>query len=231
LTRVKICGITGVAYARVSIDAGADLIGVVFAPSPRQITYEKAREITSLAKTSGVPVIGVFVNMPAVEVNEAASFCGLDMVQLSGDETTEYCRQIEKPVIRAVHIPRQWGETEFIDYLEKEERLFGDRSPIYLLDTMVENKYGGTGQVFNWDIAGRAAEKFRLIIAGGLTPENVGQLVTRLNPWGVDVSSGVETGGIKDINKIKAFIEAVKFQNKIVGLTTKEHGNAYSNEK
>ncbi len=214
MTRVKICGITEVSYARAAIDAGADLIGVVLAPSPRQVTYGKAREIVAFARDNGVPVVGVFVNMPAAEVNVIADFCGLDRVQLSGDETWEYCQQIEKPVIKAVHVPRQWGEVELINYLENGKRQSAASPLIYLLDTLVEHKYGGTGEVFDWAIARRAAEKFPLVIAGGLSPENVGQVVALLNPWGVDVSSGVETGGVKDVNKIKAFIQAVKRQNK-----------------
>ena len=210
MTRVKICGITDVFYAQAAIEAGADLIGVVFASSPRQVTYEKAREIVAAVKTHNLPVVGVFVNMPASTVNTAASFCGLDWVQLSGDETWEYCQQIEKPVIKAIHVSRKWGEAELLAQLEDGRRILGSRSPIYLVDTFVEHQYGGTGQVFTWEIARRAAEKFPLIIAGGLHPENVGGVVASLRPWGVDVSSGVETNGVKDVDKINAFVKTVR---------------------
>jgi len=212
LTKVKICGITDVLYTRAAIEAGADLIGIVFAPSPRQITHEKAREIVAAAKNEkhSLLVVGVFVNMPAAEVNAVASFCGLDWVQLSGDEPLEYCQQIGRPVIKAMHVSRKWGEEELLAHLEKGQRVLGPRSPIYLVDTFVEHQYGGTGQVFPWEIAKQAAAKFPLIIAGGLNSENVGQVVTSLRPWGVDVSSGVETDGIKDVEKIKAFVQTVR---------------------
>jgi phosphoribosylanthranilate isomerase len=210
LTKIKICGITGVAYARAAIEAGADLIGVVFAPSPRQVTHEKAREIVAVVKEHNRPAVGVFVNMPAATVNTVAAFCGLDWVQLSGDESWEYCRQIEKPVIKAVHISNKLGEEELLAHLEEGQKRLGDRSPIYLLDTFVEQKYGGTGEVFTWEIARRAAARYPVIIAGGLHPENVGEVVSNLKPWGIDVSSGVESRGVKDAAKIKAFVQAAR---------------------
>lgn len=210
MTRVKICGITDVLHAQAAIEAGADIIGVVFAPSPRQVTYEKAREIVAVVKKHRLPVVGVFVNMPATTVNIVASSCGVDWVQLSGDESWEYCQQMEKPVIKAIHVSHEWGERELLAQMEDGKRRLGSGLPIYLLDTLVEDKYGGTGQAFAWEIAKRAAAKFPVIIAGGLHPGNVGQVVARLRPWGVDVSSGVESEGVKDIDKIKAFIQAVR---------------------
>jgi phosphoribosylanthranilate isomerase len=210
LTKIKICGITEVAYAQAAIEAGADLIGVVLAPSPRKVTYEKAREIVAAVKKHYFPVVGVFVNMPASAVNIVADFCGLDWVQLSGDESWEYCQRIEKPVIKAVHITPDWDEEKLLAHLEDGQKKLGDRSPIYLLDTFVEDKYGGTGQAFAWKIARRAAAEYPAIIAGGLQPENVGEVVSSLKPWGVDVSSGVESHGVKDVGKIKDFIQAVR---------------------
>jgi len=210
LTKIKICGITGVSYARAAIEAGADLIGVVFAPSHRQVTREKAQEIAVAVKEHSLPLVGVFVNMPASTVNAAASDCGLDWVQLSGDEGWDYCQKIEKPLIKTVHIMPGWDEEKLLAHLENGQRVLGSRSPLYLLDTWLEQKYGGTGKVFAWEIARRAAEKFPVIIAGGLNPENVGKMVSDLRPWGVDVSSGVESGGVKDVAKIKAFVKSVR---------------------
>jgi len=183
---------------------------VVFAPSPRQVTYEKAREIVAAAKKHYLPVVGVFVNIPAAAVNAVAAFCGLDWVQLSGDESWEYCQQMEKPVIKVIHISPEWDEEKLLTHLENGQRILGSRAPIYLLDTFVEQKYGGTGKVFAWEIARRAAAKYPAIIAGGLQPENVGEVVSGLRPWGVDVSSGVESQGVKDVAKIKAFVQAVR---------------------
>jgi phosphoribosylanthranilate isomerase len=210
LTKIKICGITDVAYVRAAAEAGADFIGVVLAPSPRRVTRDKARQIAAAARELGLPAVGVFVNMPAAEVNDLAAFCGLDRVQLSGDEGWEYCRKIEKPAIKAIHISNKLGEEELLAHLKEGQRALGSRSPLYLLDTFVEKKYGGTGKVFTWETARRAAAKYPVIIAGGLSPENVGEVVSGLKPWGVDVSSGVESNGVKDAAKIKAFIQAVR---------------------
>jgi len=210
LTKIKICGITEVSYAQAAVEAGADLIGVVFAPSPRQVTYRKAQEIVAAVKEHYLPVVGVFVNMPATKVNAVAAFCELDWVQLSGDESWEYCQQIEKPVIKAVHILPGWDEKELLAHLENGQRKLGPHSLIYLLDTFVKDKYGGTGQAFAWEIARRATAKYPVIIAGGLRPENVGEVVSSFNPWGVDVSSGVESQEVKDVAKIKAFVQAVR---------------------
>jgi phosphoribosylanthranilate isomerase len=208
--KVKICGITDISHVGAIAEAGADLIGVVLALSPRQVTPEKAREIAAAAKKCGLPVVGVFVNKPASEVNAIASACGLDWVQLSGDEDTGCCRQLRLPLIKAIHIAPDWDEARLLSHLERINRELRYQSPVYLLDTQVEEKYGGTGQSFNRDIARSAAEKYPVVIAGGLDPENVGKVAAALKPWGVDVSSGVESNGVKDIEKIRAFIEAAK---------------------
>jgi phosphoribosylanthranilate isomerase len=210
LIKVKICGITEVFQAQAAIEAGADLIGVVFAPSPRQVTYGKAREIVAAVKKHYFPVVGVFVNMPATRVNAVASFCQLDWIQLSGDENWDYCQEIERPLIKAIHISTEWDEKRLLAHLEEGQKKLGDRSPLYLLDSFAEQQYGGTGQVFAWEIAKKAALKYPVIIAGGLHPENVGEVVASLRPWGVDVSSGVESQGVKDVEKIKAFVKAVR---------------------
>jgi phosphoribosylanthranilate isomerase len=210
LTKVKICGISEVVYAQAAIEAGADLIGVVFAPSPRRVSYEKAREIAATAQKHYFPVVGVFANMPAARVNAVATFCQLDWVQLSGDESWEYCQQIEKALIKTIHISSSLSEEKLLANLENGQRILGSRSPIFLLDTFAKQKYGGTGQAFAWEIAKQAALKYPIIIAGGLHPGNVGEVVSSIRPWGVDVSSGVESGGVKDVEKIKAFVRAAR---------------------
>jgi phosphoribosylanthranilate isomerase len=212
LTKVKICGITEAVHARAAIEAGADLIGVVFAPSPRRVTPDRAREIVAAVKDQdyAAPVVGVFVNTPAPTVNFLAAFCMLDWVQLSGDETWEYCQQIEKPVIKAIHVSAEWTEKELLARLGDGQQALSSRPPVFLLDTFAQDRYGGTGQSFPWEIARQAAAEFPVIIAGGLRPQNVGQVITSLQPWGVDVSSGVEDDGVKSVKKIRAFIQAVR---------------------
>jgi len=211
MTRVKICGIRDKTHALAAVEAGADFIGLVFAPSKRQVTPTKACEIASAVKKSSdaTKVVGVFVNAPASQVNEIADFCALDCVQLSGDESWEYCREVVEPVIKAIRIGQQ-SPAELYAELSAGGQLLPQQRFIALLDSQVEGKYGGTGESFNWNLAQQVAKRFPVIIAGGLDPKNVAMLIERVRPWGVDVSSGVETGGVKDIAKIKAFIEAVR---------------------
>ncbi len=212
MTQVKICGIKEKAHALAVIEAGGDFIGLVFAPSQRQVTPAQAQEIVSTVKkcSDATVVVGVFVNMPAPEVNRIANSCHLDWVQLSGDEPWEYCRQITKPLIKAVRIRGEQRPEEICADLTSGARVLSSQRYIYLLDSQVKGKYGGTGMTFDWSLARQATERFPVIIAGGLTPENVAQAIGIVAPWGVDVASGVEVGGVKDIVKIRVFIEAVR---------------------
>jgi phosphoribosylanthranilate isomerase len=210
-TRVKICGIKEKSHALGASKAGADFIGLVMAPSPRLVTMAQAQELVSVIKEHGkaTEVVGVFVNMPAPAVNQIAQNCNLDWIQLSGQETWGYCQMIKRPLIKVLHIAGQSPE-EIGDYLASGcEALSGQRY-LYLLDSKVEGSYGGTGTAFDWNLAGTVARRFPVIIAGGLTPENVDEAIKTAAPWGVDVSSGVEVNGVKSINRIKAFIEAVR---------------------
>jgi len=212
MTRVKICGITEADQALAAAEAGADFIGLVFAPSKRQVTVDKAGEIILALKRLPSPplVVGVFVNTPAHEVNRIAECCRLDWVQLSGDEPWEYCKDIERPIIKAIHVPNQGHEEEIVDNLSLGHKLLNGRAFVCLLDSQVEGSYGGMGQTFDWGLVGQVSKRFPVIIAGGLSTENVDQAIKLVRPWGVDVSSGVETEGVKDVAKIKAFIQAVK---------------------
>ncbi len=154
-------------------------------------------------------MVGVFVNAPASQVNEIADFCALDCVQLSGDESWEYCREVVEPVIKAIRIGQQ-SPAELYAELSAGGQLLPQQRFIALLDSQIEGKYGGTGESFNWNLAQQVAKRFPVIIAGGLDPTNVARLIERVRPWGVDVSSGVETGGVKDIAKIRMFIKEVR---------------------
>jgi phosphoribosylanthranilate isomerase len=211
MTRIKICGIKDKAHAMAAVEAGADFIGLVFAPSKRQVTPTQALEIASAVKESSgsTRVVGVFVNAPVSQVNEIADFCALDWVQLSGDESWEYCREIVEPVIKAIRIGQQSPEELYAE-LSAGSKLLSSQRFITLLDSQVEGEYGGTGESFNWNIARQVAREFPVIIAGGLDPENVAGLIEVVRPWGVDVSSGVESNGLKDDSKIRAFVKAVR---------------------
>ncbi|AKG53264.1 phosphoribosylanthranilate isomerase 24 [Dehalogenimonas sp. WBC-2] len=207
MTRIKICGITDVETADLCRRLGADFIGLVFADSRRQVTPEKAMEMTYnlLALPKRPKLAGVFVNAPAYEVNRIADYCRLDRVQLSGDEDEDYCRLIEHPLIRMTHISNETSVDEI-----QSRMVVSQPHSIQLLDVKSSDSYGGSGKSFDWKILADLNPALPVMVAGGLSPENVGELIMRYRPWGVDVSSGVETHGHKDPVKIMAFIRAVK---------------------
>jgi phosphoribosylanthranilate isomerase len=149
-------------------------------------------------------IVGVFADQTAAEVNDIAEAAGLDMVQLSGGEPREYVREIERPVIKALHVSPQDDASDLWD------RAGNYLSAGLLLDTAKAGFRGGTGEPFDWEVAAETAAKVPFLLAGGLSPENVAAAVTRVRPWAVDVSSGVESNGSKDIEKIRAFSRAVK---------------------
>ena len=212
MTKVKIDGFSEEEHILAAGEAGADFVGLVFAPSKRQVTPEKAASLVRAVRELDKPpaVVGVFVNTPASEVNRIADECDLDLVQLSGDEDWQYCLEIEKQVIKVIHISDSDSVDSVVAKIEEGFGTLQGRDVIYLLDTQAVGAYGGTGKTFDWEMAKKAAEKFRVMVAGGLTPGNVGQLIRQVNPWGVDVSSGVETNGVKDNEKIRAFIKNAK---------------------
>ena len=209
MTKVKICGITEVGHALAAAEAGADFIGLVLAPSRRRVPIQTARRIALAVK--GVKphplVVGVFVNALAYSVNRIAEYCGLDWVQLSGDEPWEYLREIERPVIKAIRVRNEQSSQEILADIASG---YHGHDLVYLLDCHVEGSYGGTGRSFDWGLAREIAPRFPVIVAGGLSPENVAEAIRVARPWGVDVSSGVESQGVKDVAKIRAFVESVR---------------------
>jgi len=191
--------------------AGADFIGMVFAESRRKVTVEQAaRLVESVQDINPRPeAVGVFRNAPPDEVNRIARECRLDRVQLAGQETIEYCQEINFPIVKVIHVSPDSKADSILAQVQKWYDVMKGQKFLCLLDTVVDGRYGGTGVTFDWQIAKIIASKFPVMIAGGLTPENVVQLVREVKPWGVDVASGVETDARKDPVKIEAFIRAV----------------------
>lgn len=212
ITKVKICGLSEEEHILNAAEAGANFVGMIFAPSKRQVTPEKAIEMVKAVKELDRPpaVVGVFVNTPASEVNHIADECDLDLVQLSGDEDWQYCLKIDKPVIKVIHVADSDTVDSIALKIEEGFNILQGRDVMYLLDTKTDDAYGGTGQSFSRHIAAGVASRLPVIIAGGLNPDNVAGVIDEVHPWGVDVSSGVETNGKKDIVKIKNFIGEVK---------------------
>jgi len=212
MTAIKICGIKSEETALAAAEAGADFIGLVFANSPRQVTPAQAEKIVASLKKSKAKakVVGVFVNTPAPTVRKIADTCRLDWVQLSGDEPWEYCLDLDRPVIKVIRVDSDHQPGPVGKHLTSGSKIMGEQKHMFLLDSSDSEKYGGTGRTFDWNLAKLVAEKFPVIIAGGLNSENVGRVIKLIKPWGVDVSTGVETKGAKDMKKIIKFIEAVR---------------------
>lgn len=159
---------------------------MIFAPSHRQITIEKATEITiAINRLKSHPdLVGVFVNSPPQKVNRIADICNLDWVQLSGSENWEYCFSIKRPIIKAIHISPQHTSREIIGYMREGYSLRPKEKLIYLLDTHIVGSFGGTGKTFNWQLAKEIGVEYPVMVAGGLIPHNVGQLIAEVKPWG-----------------------------------------------
>jgi phosphoribosylanthranilate isomerase len=212
MTFIKICGIKTEEQALGAAAAGADFIGMVFTTSPRQVTTAQAKKITAVLKKKHpkVKTVGVFVNTSAPIVQSTADICKLDWVQLSGNEPWQYCIELSRPVIKVVRVARNYHPEIICNNLTLGSKLLAGRQYLFMLDTSAKDKYGGTGRSFDWSQAGIIADKFPVFVAGGLNPQNVTAAIEMVAPWGVDVSSGVETKGEKDMKRIKEFIKAVR---------------------
>ena len=213
--QVKICGVRTLEDARIADEAGADFIGLVFVPGRRRrLEIPDAAAIVNGIRQSSPTAprfVGLFADQPLDEVNHTITACGLDVAQLCGAESVEYCQQTEAQVIKVLHIPDTASGDEAVDEFAGRIESYASAGNMVTLDRLVEGLQGGTGQTFDWSIAADLSDQgHRFLLAGGLTPENVAQAVAQVRPWGVDVSSGVETGGVQDTAKIRDFIRAAR---------------------
>ena len=200
MTKVKICGLMEMEHVKTAVESGADAIGFVFAKSRRQVTVDQARELAT-AVPSDVLKIGVFVNKALEEVERIAREVPLDVVQLHGDEDPDYVRRLSIPTIKALSIKtkedvQQASQFE-VDY--------------FLFDAPGVEFRGGSGHSFDWSLLAKAnISHDKVILAGGLTENNINEAILIVQPFMVDVSSGVETAQRKDAEKIRTFIRAVR---------------------
>lgn len=202
MIRVKICGITSREDAWAAVEAGADALGFIFVKgTPRYIEPEAA---AAIAAEMGpfVTTVGVFVDRTAEEIERIATSCGMSLAQLHGSEPPEECRRLRLPFVKGIRIRSEADLAALSTY--KEARAF-------LLDTYSADRPGGAGKTFPWEIAAKAAREARIILSGGLTPENVAEAVVQVRPYAVDVCSGVEASpGRKDHRKVREFIDRAK---------------------
>ncbi len=202
MTKVKICGFTNSENARDAAIAGVDAIGLVFYDkSPRNVDIQKAREIVA-ALPPFINRVGLFVNANPSFIDEVLCEVPLDTLQFHGDEEVVDCTQYQMPFIKSLRVTSKTNLDQIAEH-------FSDASAL-LLDSYNPNSYGGTGEIFDWSLA-RVKINLPIILAGGLNSENVSEAISQVNPYAVDASSGVESSpGMKDIDKILAFIQSVR---------------------
>jgi phosphoribosylanthranilate isomerase len=207
--KIKICGLTSLHDVRFVSGARADYIGFVFyEKSPRFIEPAKAGAIINWIE--GPECVGVFVNQPLDDVNMIARQTGIDLVQLHGNESAEYCSLVEKPVIKALHI----SEKSVPESLKKEIELYRPQVDYLLFDTQVNGKWGGTGQAFDWKILQELSNEISFFLSGGLNADNVQAACKTVHPYAVDVSSSLENEpGVKSFNKIEEFMNEMQNMN------------------
>lgn len=203
--KVKVCGITNAKDALAAVEAGVDALGFVFyEKSPRYVAPAVAAAIIAELPPLVTPV-GVFVNEGLATVRSIMDTCGIAMAQLHGDEPASYCGELSRPAMKALRLKDRGCLLALAEYKGRG----GVRG--FVLDTFSEFAYGGTGQIADWNLAAEVAKTTPIVLAGGLTPENVMEAIRAVRPYGVDVSSGVESvPGKKDHTKMRAFLEVVR---------------------
>lgn len=234
MTCIKICGIRQTDHAIAAVEAGADLIGLVFYPgSKRRVSLERSLEICAMINRANIGVVGLFVNQTISEISELAASCALDYIQMSGDESPMACCAVAKatglPIIKTIRTcvrlsgtstnsghasavlrPHLKTDKEIADLVSEATRYPQTLVPLLLVDAPSHNAWGGTGQPWDYATASKLAYRRKVLLAGGLNSDNVAEAIQCVRPWGVDVSSGVETDGVKDPGKIAEFIHVVR---------------------
>ena len=215
MTAFKVCGLSRADDAVLAAELGADFLGIVFVPGVRrQLSEERARAVVqdyrSRMGSGGPRLVGLFANQPVADVNRALRACGLDLAQLCGDEGPEFWEQVEAPIIRQIKVREEASRGETVAEVIRRVDEVVSREHLAILDRHERGFLGGTGLTFDWRIATEVAKHSDFLLAGGLTPDNVDFAISAVRPWGVDVSTGVETNGAKDQKKIAAFAERVR---------------------
>ena len=212
--KVKICGIRNLEDALIAAEVGADFIGMVFVPERhRRITPQAAKVIVDGVRNSDCPtprIVGLFADQAIEEVAGIVEFCKLDLAQLCGKESVEYAGQTGCDVIKVVHVAES-ATSEDDAGTGARMKEYSGVGHLVTLDRYVQGIQGGTGKSFDWEVAASLSQAGQpFLLAGGLSPENVFEAISMVKPWGVDVSSGVETEGDKDHSKIKEFVRTAR---------------------
>lgn len=223
MTKIKICGIKTLKDALAAIEAGADLLGFNFYPkSPRYIEPAACGEITAILreKHPAITLVGVFVNSPVEEIRATLQTAHLHLAQLHGDESPEMVAELAPLAFKAIRLKSDaradWeAEKRMASVIQLSASKSAPQSaPALLVDASVPGLYGGSGVTADWTAAAQLAKQVPLLLAGGLTPENVAEAIARVQPWGVDTASGVESApGVKDPAKMQAFVQAARNRN------------------
>ncbi len=200
MVNIKVCGLKRVEDIDMVNEVKPEFVGFVFAKSTREVRPELAKELIEKLDKD-IKAVGVFVNEDPAKVNHIASYCGLDVVQLHGEEDPLYCKRIEYPMWKAIAVKDESSIHKLKNYPLVEG---------FLLDTYSKEVKGGTGKAFNWDIVKDLHKDYKIILAGGLKPENIAEAIQTVHPYCVDVSSGVEKDGVKDQELITKFVENVR---------------------
>ena len=205
MAKVKICGISRIEDIGYVNQCLPEYVGFVFAESRRKVSLDMARTLRS-GLNSRIKTVGVFVNEQPEAILEIVRGCRLGIVQLHGDESPEYIEDLKASLRLSFKYPVEVWKAIRVRNMDAIKSISNYNADAYLLDTYVENSYGGAGKIFDWNLAAEAGKKNKIILAGGLDIKNVREAVRVVQPYAVDVSSGIETEGFKDGNKVRNFV-------------------------